>query len=372
MPEPARPVEPAHPVEPAQDMDPVDPSQAPRTGQLDVPPERSGASRKPTNDPSAISQVWYEDEEPDKARKLVSVSTTDMYTDEVPHQRARSVPLALIAGGLLLVGGAVALALGAFGGGSSPSTPSPQPASVIATAPLADAAPAQEITADPVADAAVAVVADARPAVVATQPTPPVRHDPPARIDPPAPVAHPAVTLPTPTSDDPASRRPHFGDHPNVPPTPTVTNNGAGGPQDPYGDGGGTKPDDANPSKADFYANLGTQQLVGGDTASAAASFKKASEIDPKSAAAAIGLGEIALRQGLFGDAIAHLNRAARLAPKNAKIYTLLGEAYLNSNQNKLAADNFKKALQLDPDNARARDGFNEAQSRVPPPTEDQ
>ena len=53
-------------------------------------------------------------------------------------------------------------------------------------------------------------------------------------------------------------------------------------------------------------------------------------------------------------------------------MFTLLGEAYLSSNQNKQAADNFKRALQIDPDNARARDGFNQAQSRVPPPTEDQ
>jgi hypothetical protein len=360
------------PVEAVQEMDPVDPSQAPRTGQVDVPPERSDQVRKPTGDPSAISQVWYEDEEPDKARKLVTVSTTDMYADEVPHQRTRSLPLALIAGGVLLVGGAVALALGVFGGGSSPAA-SPPPAPVVAAAPLVDAAPAKEITSDPAAtpDAGVEAAVDATPAVVSTPPGPPppapVRHDPP-RVDPPPPVTHPTVaTVPAPTNDDPGSRRPRFGEHPVSPAAPT-TNEGAGGPQDPYG----AKPEDTNASKAEFYSNLGTRQLDGGDTASAAASFKKASELDPKNAAAAIGLGEIALRQGLFGDAIAHLNRAARLAPKNPQIYTLLGEAYLNSSQNKLAADNFKKALQIDPDNARARDGFNEAQSRVPAPAEDQ
>jgi Flp pilus assembly protein TadD len=82
-------------------------------------------------------------------------------------------------------------------------------------------------------------------------------------------------------------------------------------------------------------------------------------------------MGEIALRQGLFGDAIAHLRRAAKLAPKSSRIYTLLGEAYLNSGQSSVAAENFKKALQLDPDNVRARDGFNEASSRVPPPDDD-
>ncbi|HEY0251172.1 MAG TPA: tetratricopeptide repeat protein, partial [Kofleriaceae bacterium] len=68
---------------------------------------------------------------------------------------------------------------------------------------------------------------------------------------------------------------------------------------------------------------------------------------------------------------IAHLKKAARLAPKNANVYTLLGEAYLNSGQNPVAAENFKKALQLDPDNKRAREGYNDASSKVPPPTDD-
>ena len=41
------------------------------------------------------------------------------------------------------------------------------------------------------------------------------------------------------------------------------------------------------------------------------------------------------------------------------------------SGNNAAAVEHFKKALQLDPENARARDGFNEAQSRVPPPQDD-
>jgi cytochrome c-type biogenesis protein CcmH/NrfG len=82
-------------------------------------------------------------------------------------------------------------------------------------------------------------------------------------------------------------------------------------------------------------------------------------------------MGEIALRQGLFGDAIAHLKKASRLAPKSNYVFTLLGEAYLGTSNSKQAADAFKKALQLDPDNTRARDGFNDAQSQVPPAEDD-
>ena len=149
---------------------------------------------------------------------------------------------------------------------------------------------------------------------------------------------------------------------------------GSEGPVDPYGGGTTEAPptDDASPDKkAEFFANLGKQQLAQGDAAGAAASFKRALEIDAKNVPAVIGMGEIALRQGLFGDAIAHLKRAAKLAPKSSYIVTLLGEAYLGTGNNALAADAFKKALQLDPDNTRARDGFNEAQSKVPPAEDD-
>jgi Tfp pilus assembly protein PilF len=147
---------------------------------------------------------------------------------------------------------------------------------------------------------------------------------------------------------------------------------GVDGPLDPYGGNEAPPADGASADKkAEFYANVGDQQLGSGDTAGAAASFKKALELDPKHVGATIGMGEIALRQGLFGDAIAHLKKAARLAPKSSRVFTLLGEAYLNSGNNAVAAENFKKALQLDPDNARAREGFNEASAKVPPPEDE-
>lgn len=159
------------------------------------------------------------------------------------------------------------------------------------------------------------------------------------------------------------------------PPAPAPKNgvSGTDAPLDPYNPtpvadpGDGSSPD----KKAEFYANMGESQLAQSDTAGAAASFQKAAQLDPKNVAAAMGLGEIALRQGLFGDAIAHLKRAAKLAPKSSKVYTLLGESYLNAGQNSIAAENFKKALQLDPDNARAREGYNDASSKVPPPSDD-
>ena len=373
---------------PSDEPEQVDPNQQPVAGLIDAPPERSDRARKPTNDPSAISQVWYEDEEPDKARKLVSMSTADLYADDDTRGRkSRVLPLALLGAAVVVIGGAVALALGAFGNGSTTpgSTAPPSTNQPLAAAATIDAAPATVIPSD-TPDAAVEVAqtgsgsGSAAAANKATTPTTPTAPTQPTHADPVPPLHHPTTTTPTsPTSpgtsgvdDDPSLRRPHLGtDTPTTPAHPAHPGvSGTDGPLDPYNTE--THTDDSGAQKAEFYANLGTQQLGNGDITSAAVSFKKASDLDPKNATAAIGLGEIAVRQGLYGDAVAHLNRAAKLAPKNAKIYTLLGEAYLNSGQNKLAADNFKKALQIDPDNARARDGFNEAQSRVPPPSDDQ
>ena len=55
----------------------------------------------------------------------------------------------------------------------------------------------------------------------------------------------------------------------------------------------------------------------------------------------------------------------------NALMVGYLKERQSWKTENATAAENYKKALQLDPDNAKARDGFNEASSRVPPPSDD-
>jgi cytochrome c-type biogenesis protein CcmH/NrfG len=149
---------------------------------------------------------------------------------------------------------------------------------------------------------------------------------------------------------------------------------GVDGPQDPYNPtpAPAQQPTEGTPEKkAEFYASLGTQQLGQGDTSNAAASFKKALELDPRNVAATTGMGETALRLGQFGDAISFLSKAGRLAPRNSMIFTLLGEAYLGSGSSGQAANAFKRALQLDSDNKRARDGYNEASSRTPPPSDD-
>ena len=354
--------------------------------------------KRPQSSELNISQVWYDqgdelsgdDEQPsarrDRARKTISPSVTDLSFYDEPRRPRTGLFIGL--GAFVLVGGLVAFAVtrGASSGppapahtasvtaasDAAPSTilPSEPPASEVVTPGVGSAAPV-EAPAVAHTTAAARPPAEARPAVETHAP---VAHAPPTR---PATVSGFPVLGSEPTRRPPGSGaisppvtpvEPARPTGPARPTAPSLTDT----PKDPYGAGDEPPTDGVAPEKkAEFFANLGAQQLIGGDTAGAAANFKKAIELDGKNVAATTGMGEIALRQGLFGDAIAHLTKAAKLAPKSSRVLTLLGEAYLNSGNNAQAAAQFKKALQLDPDNARARDGYNEASSRVAPPDDE-
>jgi len=353
------------------------------------PPEAAPAPRSPKTSDVADSSAWFEDDERAEgpSRKLASPSVTDLsYYDEQP---ATSRRWPLIVGALAVtavIGGAIAFAL-------TRSDDSPKPSENAALTPPPPAPP-------PAAPPPSQIIAPTDPGSAAPAPTP--TPTPPPPVVPPVVAATKsepketkvaAKSAPTKSvpgtkveKSDSTPRRPgggFFGSTtpttttPTTPtpttPTPTNPQGVSGGPEDPYGGGGGEAPppEGSSDKKAEFYANVGQQQLGSGDTAGAAASFKKALELDAKNVPAVIGMGEIALRQGLFGDALAHLKKASKLAPKSSRVFTLLGEAYLNSGNHNAAVDAFKKALQLDPDNARAREGFNEASSKVPPPQDD-
>jgi hypothetical protein len=352
---------------------------------------------------STESSVWFEDgerasEEAEQVRRrkapIVTPSSTDLSLYDEPMRRRRW-PIVVAALGVF---GVVAAAL-AFGMKSDKPTTKPAAAEPVATTPAIT--PVPDVPPSQILDQGSAATASQVPAVVATKPTAKdakTTKSSSTGFGTPPPKAK--TTKPSAT-DDAAARRPTGGgwfdsENPkatattppaNTTPTTTIittpTNttpsgvSGSEGPLDPYASGGtdsSTTPptDSASPDKkAEFFAQVGQQQLVSGDTTGAAASFKKALELDPKNIVSVIGMGDIALRQGLFGDAISHLKKAAKLAPRSSRVFTLLGEAYLNSGNNAVAADNFKKALQLDPENTRARDGYNEASSKVPPPEDE-
>ncbi|HEY5926833.1 MAG TPA: protein kinase [Kofleriaceae bacterium] len=366
------------------------------TGPVESAP--SGRRRTPSaGQPLGDSAAWFEDgdlasEEADniRARKLISPSTTDLSLYEESLVQQRRWPLWL--GALLLlglIGGAIAFAV-------TRGDDDPKPTAVAAPEPpppapdTSNVPPSEIISPTPAPAPAPAAVPAPAPAPAPVAKTQPAKDTKVTASTPRTPRDKSAAKTNS-GNDDAATRRPGGAWFPSTspstvsgPPTTTVVTpptttppstgvSGSDGPQDPYGTGGDTPPPDGASAdkKAEFYANVGQQQLASGDTAGAAASFKKALELDAKHVQATIGMGEIALRQGLFGDAIAHLKRAAKLAPKSSRVFTLLGEAYLNSGNNSVAVENFKKALQLDPENTRAREGFNEASAKVPPPEDD-
>ncbi len=386
------PAPPSPPIVARAPSEPAPPRVRPPTG-----PTESRIKR-PTADPG-ISQVWYDDGDRaseeveqgrnDRARKLISPSVTDLgYEDEAPRGRRWGLILATL-GAIVIVGGVAFALTRSDSKRTAAITPPPATPELTAnTGPTIDAAPSTIIAETPDASVAAVPIAPDASTTVATnktqiaptgnQTSTGLRRDP--GLD----------TFVVPGSD-PVRTPPGGGSNTNPTPVPVIittpkeTGSGSGGvsgaPLDPYGGGDTTPPTEgaagdqaggpAGGKKAEFYSSLGTQQLGSGDTTSAASSFKRALELDANNVVATIGMGEIALRQGLFGDAIAHLKKAARLAPRSSRVFTLLGEAHLNSGQSKEAATNFKKALQLDPDNTRARDGYNEASSRVPPPSDE-
>jgi serine/threonine protein kinase len=338
-----------------------------------------------------------------KAKKLISPSVTDVSMYDAPARNRRGLVLFALLG-VAVIGGGLAFALTRTNDTVKPPplAPLPQPVATITS----DAAPSQVIETMPDASVEIAATEPAKPATTTAKDiaTAHPATTTTAATHPSTAATHPTTTATHPTTvasggshdhdrkggptdfdfgvDDGSRRHGQPAGTTTTNPTTTTTTtttkaNGTvtGGPQDPYGTAGDPPPDPGDAGspekKAEFYAGLGQQQMASSDTAGAAASFKKALELDGKNVAAVSGMGEIALRQGLFGDAIAHLKKAARLAPKSSNVFTLLGEAYLNSGQNSIAADNFKKALQLDPDNKRAREGYDDASSKVPPPTDD-
>jgi hypothetical protein len=303
------------------------------------------SKRGSAGESAGISSVWYADGDKldggaelddsqlaklDRARRLISLDAGSSMSDGYAPARRPIGKIAAIGGGALLL--VIVLVVVVMGGGSSGG----------------DRA-AKATTPEP------AVVVDAAPAPVA-----PVTHD--AGVA----VAEPVDAAPAPVKKEPIKK----------------TGGGkksGGGDKDPVDpldhlepdDGGTVTPDDEAKGKAEFFAKAGEGQLRNGDSQGAAASFKKALELDPKNVAAIVGLGEVAMQQGLYDAAIKHLKRAVKLAKGSSRIHTLLGECYLNSGKDKLAEASFKKALQLDPDNSRAREGYNEASARLPPPADD-
>ena len=299
------------------------------------------SKRGSAGESAGISSVWYADGDKldggaelddsqlaklDKARRLISLDAGSSLSDGYAPSRPPIGKIAAVAGAALLLVIVLAVIVsggGGDGGQQSAKAKTPEPVAVdaapIAMAPDAGVAPP---------DAAVA----------------PVKKDPVKK-----------------TGGGKKDPDDSGGGKDPVDPLDNLNND----------DRGKITPDEESKAKAEFFAKAGEGQLRNGDSQGAAANFKKALELDPKNVAAIVGLGEVAMQQGLYDAAIKHLKKAVKLAKGSSRIHTLLGECYLNSGNTKSAEASFKKALQLDPDNSRAREGYNEASSRLPPPADD-
>lgn len=102
-----------------------------------------------------------------------------------------------------------------------------------------------------------------------------------------------------------------------------------------------------------------------GDMATAAALFRRASELDPESAAPLLAFAEIARHVDRIPDAIAAYERAIALAPGNADALTGLGKALVASGQAADAIAAFESALALRPADADALNGLGVALDRL-------
>jgi eukaryotic-like serine/threonine-protein kinase len=347
---PAPSIDPAD-AAPTTTMPRVGPRGTPKVGvpilDVDVPPPApitDKIARRDKRDSAGISSVWFADgdqleggaelddsaaERLDRARRLIEPHATDsMVMDGFdPARRPIGKIAAIGAGALLLVGVLAVVVVGSSRGTAS----NPEPTATRSN---------------------VAVVPDAGPR--------PVLVDAAAAVE----VAPDAGA---PAGEVPPIKKPDRGDKPVRPDKGRGGDPGGGDP----GGGATSAATDEDREKATFFAQTGEAQLRGGNPQGAAISFKKALELDGKNVAAITGLAEIAMSQGLYDAAIRHLKKAVKLAKNSSRIHTLLGECYLNSGNTKAAEASFKKALQIDPHNARAREGYEEASSRMPPPQDD-
>jgi tetratricopeptide (TPR) repeat protein len=118
-----------------------------------------------------------------------------------------------------------------------------------------------------------------------------------------------------------------------------------------------------DPKLAPAHLNLGLVQLDS-DPDSAAASFRRASELLPDQARPRYLEGEALERSGKLPEALAAYRTAASLAPKDDQVLYALGRVLLAAGQAAEAESAFRQELVLRPDAAPAQLGVAEAMLR--------
>jgi tetratricopeptide (TPR) repeat protein len=104
-----------------------------------------------------------------------------------------------------------------------------------------------------------------------------------------------------------------------------------------------------DPDRSATYSDLGSAQLVSGDTAAAEAAFKKAVEIDPKSVKAHLSLANFKWSIDKMDEAEAEIRRAIELDQKNAVANRAMAMLYLVTGKPQAAEPHLKLVAEVTP-----------------------
>lgn len=116
----------------------------------------------------------------------------------------------------------------------------------------------------------------------------------------------------------------------------------------------------------------GRQQLAGGRTETAIATFQKALALAPSSPHANLALAEAKVRQGAFRAALVYCDRVVRLVGDDPawrpKLALTRGHAFEGMGDAVRAAEEFRRVLDADPGNQQAREALIRLESAAQTP----
>lgn len=118
---------------------------------------------------------------------------------------------------------------------------------------------------------------------------------------------------------------------------------------------------EGNPTFADGWNDLGTAQIMAGDTAGARRSWQRAVALDPALISARCNLAQLVLRDAKIEQALTSYEEIVGEAPGYPAAWAGLGEAALKSGAITQARRAFEEATRLQPDSVPAWIGLSEA-----------
>jgi RNA polymerase sigma factor (sigma-70 family) len=119
-----------------------------------------------------------------------------------------------------------------------------------------------------------------------------------------------------------------------------------------------------DPRDAQAYNNLGIVLLRQGKLVEAIDCFRRAIELDPKLTQAHYNLGNALHQQGKLDEAVACFRRAIQLDPRDAQAHNNLGNVLLQQGKMDEAVASLRRSIELDPRNASVHNNLGNVLSR--------